>query len=171
MASDYPACRSLFCNRLALRNATIDHVVDELLSLRRSNHTGKLKELLFFLNDYLLRGALHSAVHKLKGTIVIPVVSEYEALEDADYLWLAYDKHVFYLADRSSLLERFRGKVPIADFTVNEVRRLSPLIDAMDLKDWLLSEAATETTQACGDLVYDEERTIELGQRTKYIFQ
>jgi hypothetical protein len=102
---------------------------------------------------------------------VIPVVSEYETLEDADYLWLAYDKHVFYLADRSSLLESFRGKVPIADFTVNEVRRLSPLIDAMDLKDWLLSEAATETSQACGDPVYDEERTIELRQRTKYIFQ
>ena len=110
LASDYPDCSSLFCNRLKLKNATINHVVEEIFSLDNLGLIDRGKELLITLSDYLLKGASHSAVFKLKGKRVIPAYSKYEKVEDAKFIFLAYDLHVFYLVDRSSLAEASRGK-------------------------------------------------------------
>lgn len=168
LATEYTDCKSLFCTRLKLHNAKIDNVVTELLSLPNSGCFNKHKELLMVLNDYLDNGSPSTAILNLKGKDVIPVIEPYQMGERAKTRLMNYNRDLWYFADRVSLQESFKGKLYLIDFTVFEVRRLSPLIKAMGLECFLLSNAVVETTEFCGDPIYDPDGTIDLRSRAKY---
>ena len=57
LVNRYQECRSLFCNKLLLRNATIDHVIDGLELLFPKADLIVRKELLLVLNGYIAQGA------------------------------------------------------------------------------------------------------------------
>lgn len=168
LATEYSDCKSLFCTRLKLQNAKIDDVVTELLSLPTSGCFNKHKELLLVLNDYLDKGSPSDPILKLKDKDVIPVTKSLRVKERTNACLMNYNKDMWYFADRVSLQESFKGKLYLIDFTVAEVRRLSPLIKAINLEDYLLSKAVVETTEFCGDPIYDQDRTMDLRNRAKY---
>lgn len=168
LATEYSDCKSLFCTRLKLQNAKIDDVVTEILSLPTSGCFNKHKELLLVLNDYLDNGSPSAAIRKLKGKDVIPVTKSHRIEEQTNACLMNYDKDLWYFADRVSLQESFEGKLYLIDFTVAEVRRLLPLIKAMNLESYLLSRAVMETTEFCGDPIYDQDGTMDLRNRAKY---
>lgn len=82
-----------------------------------------------------------------------------------------YNTQVFYLADRQSLLARFKGKIPLIAFDVNTVRKLSPLINAMKLSEWVLSKAVEQNLEIVGLKIEDKERTDDLRERARYFVQ
>jgi len=168
LATEYSDCKSLFRTRLKLQNAKIDDVVTELLSLPTSRCFNKHKELLLVLNDYLHKDSPSTSIQKLKGKDVIPVTKSHRIEDRTNSCLMNYDKDLWYLADRVSLQESFKGKLHLIDFTVSEVRKLSPLIKAMDLEEYLLSEAVVETTEFCGNPIYDQDGTMDLRNRAKY---
>jgi hypothetical protein len=82
-----------------------------------------------------------------------------------------YDTQVFYLADRQSLWDRFNGKIPLIAFDVNTVCKLSSLINAMKLSEWLLSAAVVQNLEMVGLKIADKERTDDLRERARYFVQ
>jgi hypothetical protein len=166
LVNRYPDCRSLFYDKLSLRNATIDHVINELELLSPTAALTVRKELLLVLNDYVARSVPNSSILRLKDKNIIPV-----GFGDSEwkYRLMNYNRNVWYLADRTSLRDSFDGKVWLLEFTVEEVRKISPLIKAMDLEDYLLSKAVVETTETVGDPISDPDQTLELRQRSQYL--
>ena len=67
---EYKDRKLLFCTQLCLKNATLEHVIDELLSPKDFEQS---KKLLRVLNDYLRNEKSLSSVEKLKGKKIIPV--------------------------------------------------------------------------------------------------
>ena len=103
----------------------------------------------------------------MKGKHIIPVRKNSDSGEEQKFV--SYDEDGWYLADRISLQESFSGKIWLSDFTIQEVRSLGPLIDAMGLGDQRLSQAVEEDTECIGDPIRDEEQTIALRQRASYL--
>ena len=123
----------------------------------------RLEELLLQLNRYLRKGSPKNCLSKLKGKKIIPVRKP-----DGTLCRMNYDSDVWYLADRQKLWDCFDGKLPLITFDVTTVRKSDPLIQAMDLSNYLLSEVDSHTLDAIGDIIYDEERSLELRRRASY---
>lgn len=166
LVNRYQDCRSLFCDKLLLKNATVDHVINELELLSLTAALTVRKELLLVLNDYIARGAPKSSILRLKGKSIIPV-----GFGDSEwkYRLMNYNRDVWYLADRTSLRNSFDGIVWLLEFTVEEVRKISPLIKVMDLENYLLSKAVVETTETVGDPISDPDQTLQLQRRSQYL--
>ena len=167
LSSAYRGCKPLFCSCLAVGNATIDHVVAEIISLNAANTT-KCKELLILLNEYLATGSPMLAINKLKGKRFIPVTDSASSDDLQVSILKNYNEDIWYYPDRPSLYNSFVGKVPLLDFSVQEVRKLSPLINALGHKYRRLSEAVEEATESSGDPIYDSLSTRDLQKRSQY---
>ena len=127
------------------------------------------KDILLVLNDYLDRGLSSASIKKLRGQNIIPVAKRIRTGEDR--CLMNYDQDIWYLADRSSLLECFKKKVWLIDFPVEVVRRLSPLVTALNVENYVLSKAVEETTECCGDAILDQGHTIELRERVRFFIR
>lgn len=160
LSTEFPQCKKLFRNHLKLGNVTLDHVIQELECVTSSTSFSRLEELLLLLNRYLRKGSPKNCLSKLKGKEIIPVREPNGTL-----CRMTYDSKHWYLADRQKLWHCFDGKLPLITFDVTTVRNLDPLIQAMDLSGHLLSEADTQSLEAIGDIIYDEERSLELRRR------
>lgn len=165
LSSEYPLCSSLFRSCLLLGNATLDHVIKELKSVTTSTSFHTLQQLLLLLNKYLTAKSPPNCLSELRGKKIIPVTKP--GGEDR----MDYNKDVWYFADRQSLWDRFNGKIPLISFDVKTVRTLNPLIDAMDLSDYLLSEAVEQKLETVGLKIEDKERTDDLRARARYFVQ
>jgi hypothetical protein len=164
----YSDCRTLFVDRLGLRNASLIDVVDELLNLSVLCSLERRKELILMLNGYLGKNSSHlEQIQKMKGKHIIPVRKNSESGEEQKFV--SFDEDGWYLADRPSLQESFSGMIWLSDFTIQEVRSLGPLIEAMGLRDQRLSQAVEEDTECIGDPIRDEEQTRALRQRASYL--
>jgi len=165
LSSEYPLCSTLFRSCLRLGNVTLDHVIEELKSVTTSTSFNTLQQLLLLLNKYLTPKFPPNCLSELKGKKIIPVTKP--GGEDR----MDYNKDVWYFADRQSLWDRFNGKIPLISFDVKTVRALNPLIDAMDLEDYLLSEAVEQKLETVGIKIEDKERTDDLRARARYFVQ
>jgi hypothetical protein len=90
----------------------------------------------------------------LKAEEIIPVKKR--RFGGYDLKIMDHDTDLWYLADKLSLQASFEEDVWLADFTVSEVRSLSPLIKAMDLEAYILSEAAEEEMESSGEPIFDQ---------------
>jgi len=160
---EYESCHVFFHQRLGLSNATIDHVVEELLDDADRRPTNQVRELLVAVNNFLKRAFSLCSIDKLRGKRIIPVKTC-----SGKTCLMRYDKDLFYLADRPSLYEAFKGRLPLVDFTVDQVRDLSTLIDAMELRDFLLSQSVIEELHKVGIEVSDRQKTKDLRMRARY---
>lgn len=84
---------------------------------------------------------------------------------------MSYYKDRFYLADRPSFYEAFKGRLPLADFTVAQVRDLSGLIDAMELGKFLLSESVEEKLHKVETKHFDLGKSRDLRVRARYLMR
>lgn len=163
LSTEFPQCKTLFRDHLNLGNVTLDHVIHELECVTSSTSFSRLEELLLQLNRYLRKGSPKNCLSKLKGKGIIPVRKPNGTL-----CRMNYDSYNWYLADRQKLWDCFNRKLPLITFDVTTVRKLDPLIQAMGLSDYLLSEADKQVLEAIGDIIYDEERSLELRRRVSY---
>ncbi|KAG4432653.1 hypothetical protein IFR05_011856 [Cadophora sp. M221] len=162
LSSVYPAHSSLFRGCLQLENAKLGHVVKELKGVTDSTPLHTLQQLLLLLNKYLSPKDSKDCLSSLKGKNIIPVTTP--SGEDR----MNYNKDIWYFADRQSLWDRFNGKIPLISFDVKTVRKLTPLIDAMDLSDHLLSNVVEQKIDFVGLKIKDKERTDDLRDRARY---
>ena len=168
----YKDCKSLFCTLLGLKNATLEHVVDEILNPQSrdlNQQAAQQKQLLLVVNDFLRRNVSSGPIEKLMGKDVIPVVKSAPGREMSDLV--NYDRHIWYFTDRPSLHESFNEEIWLLDFPVDVVRKLSPLIKAMRLEEYRLSAAVVEETECNGDPILDQNRTIDLRARAQYFIR
>jgi hypothetical protein len=138
-------------------------VIQELDCVTSSTSFSRLEELLLQLNEYLRKESPKNCLSKLRGKDIIPV-----KMPNGTLSRMAYGSGTWYLADRQKLWDGFDGRLPLITFDATTVRKLDPLIQAMDLSDKLLSKAGEQTLEAIGDLIYDEERSLELRRRASY---
>ncbi len=171
LANRYRDCRSLFVTQLGLKNATVGDVVDELVALPISAPLSTRKDLLKALNEYLQHGSglSKNSIHLLKANRVIPVRDIADG--GGKLRVMSYSRSRWYFADRQSLRDCFEGKVPLVDFTIDEVRGMSALIKEVGLEKRLLSEAHVETTEIVGDPIRDPKRTSDLRERAEYLLR
>ncbi len=162
LSSEYPLCSSLFQKCLLLGNVTLDHVIKELQSVTDSTSFHTLQELLLLLNKYLTSKDSPKRLSGLRGKKIIPVTKP--GGEDR----MDYNKDIWYFADRPSLWDHFNGKVPLIAFDVKTVKKLTPLIDAMELSEYTLSAAMEQEFKTVGLEIEDRERTDDLRKRARY---
>lgn len=165
LSSEYPLCSSLFRDHLDLGNVTLDHVVKELQNIDEKASFDTLQQLLLLLNRYLTPKSPPGCLEKLKGKKIIPV------MESGNEYRMDYDRDIWYFADKPSLWDRFNGKVPLISFDVKTVRKLSLLINTMELSQYLLSAAVTQTLKTEGLKIEDRERTSDLRERARYLIR
>jgi hypothetical protein len=184
---EYKDCKWLFCTLLGLKNANLEHVIDELLSRPEPDFDGR-KKLLLVLNEYLRNKMSSSAIEKLKGGEIIPVKMVRKPKDQTNLM--NYDRDTWYLADKTSLQESFKEKVWLIDFPVDVVRKLSPLVKAMKLEDYLLTVWGVtaiklkrrigniEGTEDSGDVVFKETTTkldiyipIDIENQSLFVYQ
>ncbi|PMD48990.1 hypothetical protein L207DRAFT_505973 [Hyaloscypha variabilis F] len=163
LSTEYPQCKELFRNHLNVGNVNLGHVIRELECVNGSTSTDQLEKLLLHLNVFLGKAPTERSLSKLKGKKIIPVMKP-----DGTVCRMTYDLDRWYLADRQKLRECFNGKLPLITFDVSTVRKLNPLIKAMNLSKFLLSIADEQTLEANGDKIYDEKRSLELRRRGLY---
>ncbi len=165
LSSEYPLCSSLFRNRLSLRNVTLNHVVEELRSVPNNTSFKTLQQLLLLLNKHLTSKASPNCLSCLKGKKIIPVTKP--GGDDC----MDYNSDVWYFADRQSLWDSFNGEIPLISFDVKTVRKLNPLIYAMERSEYLLSVAVKQEPKVVGLRIEDKQRTHDLRQRARCFFQ
>ncbi|KAL5344927.1 hypothetical protein ACLOAV_009880 [Pseudogymnoascus australis] len=165
LSSEYPRCSAFFRNSLNLGNATLDHIIKELQTVTSDTSFDTLRQLLLLFNGYLTLETPPSRISELEGKKIIPVTTP------SGEVRMDYDKNMWYFADKTSLWERFKGKIPLIAFDVRTVRTLKPLVNAMRLSSYLLSKAVNQTLEIVGLKIKDEARTTDLRERAKYFVQ
>lgn len=135
----YPDCKDLFCATLTVQEGTtLLTVVTDLCSFaRRKSAEVKpedFKPLLFELSKFIQRSQADNdlgeqdCLSRLRGLAIFPVKKRYEEpailVEDGDLS----ERGFIFVPDRADLYELFRKRVPILDFSVEEIASLMPLI-------------------------------------------
>ena len=163
LSTEFPQYKKLFRDQLKLGNVTLAHVIQELDRVTSSTSFSRLEKLLLQLNEYLRKGSPKNCLSKLRGKDIIPIKMPNGTLSRT-----TYGSGTWYLADRQKLWNCFDGRLPLITFDVTTVRKLDPLIQAMNLSKMLLSKADAATLEANEDLIYDGERSLELRRRASY---
>jgi hypothetical protein len=169
ISNRYPACAPLFKNTLGLRDATAVDIVNELIALRPDEiQTSHIKELLFWLSDYVSRDHDLSLglLAKLERCAVFPV---YQILHERKKTWFVTRDDYWFIADRPTLRRAFEARVPLLDLSLNEIDRLHHLFVQLQLHEWKLSSKVDETTEREGDYAFDEGFTVKLLEKLPFI--
>lgn len=165
LANRYQDCRKLFCEILQIGNSTSEQIVNELETLPLSAPIPDRKELLLQLNEHIERSRLQPFVPQFRNKVIVPVARD-------DVIRIeSYDSSEWYLADWKSLRDSFRGKIWLLEFTVEEVRKSSALINAMCWENKLLSTVVRVSQRPVGDPVLDLGLTAKLRERAEYLMR
>ena len=136
----YSDLQAFFVQCLGVEEPGIDTYIDELQSLVVSDESPsveKVKDLIKQINSFRpVKGALN----KLKPYGFLPVQGT-----DATTS-LKTTLELFAIGDRSKYASAFKGKVPILDFDLGEVRVLKQTIEALHLEHRYMSQLVVETT-------------------------
>lgn len=130
---------------LGIKLPTLQMVYDELRQSSRQKGIDEIKGAIFVMNDLL----------ESKSTSLDP-----GPVLKAEIFPLEYPKGSpvlrsidtdFAIGDRTSLKERFRGKITLLDFDLEEVCHLRPFFEWAGLQNRYLSNMVREETHASDD--------------------
>lgn len=155
---------------LKLRDAGLTDVIDELCQLKPIGENIPLaKELLRALNDCLREHAWPAGTYlcQIKERRVFPVRvfegnSERVQLMDCSH-------SDWFIADQHRLRRCFIAKLPLLDFSVDDLKMLEPLIESLDLKCRKLSARVKEKTTPKGRLWLHKHLTASLRSKSHYL--
>ena len=136
----YPDLQAFFVKRLGVEEPDIDTYITELRSLvvdKKSSSVEKVKELIKQVNFF---NPSTGARDDLKAYILLPVQGT-----DAT-VCLKSSEDLFAILDRSAYGSAFKGKVPILDFDLEEVRELRQTFKALRLEHRYISRLVMEST-------------------------
>lgn len=144
-------------------------IVSELTALRPDEtQIPHIKDLLFWLNDHVSQDHDLSLelLAKLERSAVFPV---YQFLHEQKETWFVTFDDGWFIADRPTLRRAFEVKVPLLDFSLNEIRRMHHLFAKLELLECTLSCKVDETTEREGDYAFDEIFTNKLLEKLPFI--
>ena len=147
----YKKSKTLLTDALRIRDATVDTIIAEYSKLDPKNQPLDDAKTMLFALDKLLGKTEPSdeQVEELSELNIFPVWigTEETGVERDMFSW----KDRFYLADRKSLLEAFRGKVWLLEVSVEDVvHRLQHVVEYLDFKDDLLTKRVIEEKRESG---------------------
>lgn len=172
----YRNCEGLFHSLLDVREAGIQHVVDEFCQAtsREDNIEQRFNAILSLLGRFhrisILAG---DQVRKIRSASAFPILAkgfapagglsriEMRSLRDNDW----------YIPDTVTFESAFRGKINILALSVQSTRALKDLFVDLGCEDKCLSEAVTQTITPDGIPVRNVCEEQNLRRRLKYIFR
>ena len=154
----YPDLEAFFVQRLGVDEPDIETYITELQSLVNEDPSvsvDKVKALIKQINSFK---PSVGALDKLKQCSVLPV----QGTDARTSLKTTID--LFAIADRTAYTSAFRGKVPILDFDMEEVRDLRQTIKSLNLEHRYMSRLIVESSTA-KDFLKEESLSISLQRR------
>ena len=172
LSRHYPNLRHLFCTCLGVKNADVYHVINELCSLEGAEiNYERVKAIIFGINAHLGERVKIDELDliDLKNKKVFPIYQTEHGTRVTKFC--RYKEDMWFIPDRESLVESFRGKVWLLDFTVFESKELEKFFESFDLTRRKLSRNVQERTVVDGDAVYNDEYTTIFRQKTEHILR
>lgn len=157
--------------RLRVPNATMSTVVEDIILVTKkevnAGNVEVLKNLIIGLNSYVKKEQKHvvqTQLSRLDKTAYIPVR---EPGKRAATLMVASDK--FFVADRKTLQEEFAEDLPFLNFTVDEVRHMQPLIQALKIGGKSLLACVSQSYEMDGSRLQDTDLTKTIREKSVII--
>ena len=167
----YPDYSNFFRLTLGIPDASPAMVIDEIIALTKKTTTAEtinsIKEMINVLFSYAKKeqNSVAEQFRKLRGLAFLPVRQPDTGLVSLKNLG---DK--FFLPDRKELYQTFKDSLPFLDFEVDDIRRIRPLIDFLDIQSKSIYSALTESWDIDGIKTVDEELTRRLQKKGRYLF-
>lgn len=181
----YPELEVLFQAMLQIPNANVTHFVEEAIAVpsttAATKSTRRIESILHALTSHVVAnlnkspdradlGLESSYKTRLIEANMFPIVSgtrnqPYERLSSVA------DKDSWLIADRTIFRTQFANVLPVLALDAGVVLRIQPLLEALDLKDRFLSRAATNVTEAHGEVTPLEDLATQYRERSKFLFR
>ena len=135
----YAHLEGFFVEGLSIQTPTTSTYVEQLRMLagERPPNIRDIKSTIDSINQLCPTNANLDCIRRLR---CLPVKMTNGSTE------LASTASEFFIVDRIEYGAVFQGKVPIMEFSLEDVRRLSPFLRALGLEDRYMSSATGETT-------------------------
>ncbi|KAE9369740.1 hypothetical protein N431DRAFT_493510 [Stipitochalara longipes BDJ] len=158
--NQYRQLKDFFVDILNVKIPDLGMLVDELSQAASSKPTvTDIKSLFWQINNF---SPTRNAVEKLNDLPIFPVKSETTKL-NVTVLRTRFAR--FSINDRQPWAKAFGGKLDFLDFNLEEVRRLQPLLSALNVEDRYLSRAVVETSSFQDKGEWSKKRTRQMRSR------
>ncbi|KIW74370.1 hypothetical protein Z517_12310 [Fonsecaea pedrosoi CBS 271.37] len=164
----YPSCQRLFRDFFLLPDAGIADLVRETKLLTVGDPLSYIKALFLEIEKHLEKDEVTTSIDSLQTHCIWPVYKS--SNEDQwDMLGCANRPDVWFIADRSHLLESFYGIVPLLAFQVEDILKIPLLIRKLGGDKRRLTRAVTSIAETVGLLRPDPVRQDDLRSRAEFI--
>ncbi|KAL9113802.1 MAG: hypothetical protein Q9187_007574, partial [Circinaria calcarea] len=146
---EWPQFEGLFRRTLKIDNASAKDIINEILSISERSSKSEIEHLkgfLLYLSWLNRKGLYNAEIQQLRGKKVFPVIMPGPTPQHVLKDYYTY----FYIADHPHLYANFSGRVSLLDFSVDEVHKLMPVLQALGVKGKLLSANVTEVSRPDG---------------------
>lgn len=139
ISSSYSSLQNFFVDRLSVQTPNVGTYVEQLTILAEEQppNIEKIKTAIENINYF---NPEHTDLDSIRGLDFLPVKSTTGETELSNIV------NTFYIVDRKEYGDAFEGKVPILDFSLEDIRRLRCFLEALGLVDKYMSSAVVETT-------------------------
>lgn len=136
---EYEGLYELFVDIIGVRTLTLEMVIKKLVDQGSTSASVKeIKETICLLNNYLQTDEDVPDSQPIQDAKVFPVRDL-----NGQVVLRSYDD-AFSIADRNHLYNWFAGKANFLDFCVNDIHRLEPFLDWVELERRYLSVSVKE---------------------------
>lgn len=138
--------------------------VEELIRLANSDEPPTISQVKGLIKDISFLGPTKTALAGLRLCKIMPV-------KDTDgQISLRKSTSMFAIADRLQYQNFFQAKVPMLDFSIEEVHDLRSFLVALSLEDRYMTQTIKETTTA-NDSTIDLVLSKEMQEKAFAIFR
>lgn len=156
LSKAWSECEEFFRLTLQIKDATLETVIDEIIETAQTSSLiefSGLKSLILAIPTVIGPGKI-SRLRKIK---FLPV----RRLHSGSDASLVSPVDKFFIADRQYLYALFTGELPLLDFSVEEIHKLSPLLDSLSVRDRRLSVLVKEEGRIVGLKTLDSTMTAK----------
>ncbi|ROT35439.1 hypothetical protein SODALDRAFT_283794 [Sodiomyces alkalinus F11] len=181
----YPEFEALFHTLLRIPNADINYFVEEAVAVpsttAATKSTRRIESILHAITSHVVQnlinvpsrddGGLESCYkERLCKAQMFPIVSD-QRNQPYKRLSTVEDKESWLIADRTIFRTQFAGVLPVLALNADVVLKIQPLLQALGLEGRLLSRAATNVTEAHGEVTLLEDSSAQYRERSKFLFR
>ena len=156
LSKAWSECEEFFRLTLQIKDATLETVIDDIIETAQTSSLiefSGLKSLILAIPTVIGPGKI-SRLRKIK---FLPV----RRLHSGSDASLVSPVDKFFIADRQYLCALFTGELPLLDFSVEEIHKLSPLLDSLSVRDRRLSVLVKEEGRIVGLKTLDSTMTAK----------
>ncbi|KAL2873660.1 hypothetical protein SGCOL_011142 [Colletotrichum sp. CLE4] len=146
LTDDYKDLEEIFVGHLGVRPVDLAMIIDELrqVAARDSTTVNEIKDFIWIINSLLPSGKTSPVPQDILRVRIFPV-----RYPNGRVQVRAYDTD-FFIIDRESLGSSFESKVKLFDFKLEQVARLRPYIEWLNMQGLYISSCVEEITSFMG---------------------